>query len=78
MLGKLAASSPGEVLAQLENLAEPLEKTLTMRLKSDSVKQEVGRAAGGGGLTGNAIGERKGVGYVCAWQHVRTRQGFLP
>lgn len=30
------------VLAQLDKLVEPLEKTLTAKLKSDAVKQEVG------------------------------------
>jgi hypothetical protein len=29
------------VLAQLDKLVEPLEKTLTAKLKSDAVKQEV-------------------------------------
>jgi hypothetical protein len=33
------------VLAQLDKLVEPLEKTLTAKLKSDAVKQEV-RGAG--------------------------------
>lgn len=42
MLSKLASSSGGAVSAQLEGLINPLEKTLTARLKSDSVKQEVG------------------------------------
>ncbi len=44
MLSKLASSSGDAVLQQLERLVEPLEKTLTARLKGDSVKQEVGPA----------------------------------
>lgn len=43
MLVKLCASSGGAaaVLSQLDKLVEPLEKTLTTKLKSDAVKQEV-------------------------------------
>ncbi|KAF8067210.1 CAND1 [Scenedesmus sp. PABB004] len=45
MLAKLAASPGGEaaVLGELDKLVEPLEKTLTAKLKSDAVKQEVDR-----------------------------------
>lgn len=45
MLAKLASSPGGApvVLAQLDKLVEPLEKTLTAKLKSDAVKQEVDR-----------------------------------
>uniref|UniRef100_A0A383V8K4 TATA-binding protein interacting (TIP20) domain-containing protein n=1 Tax=Tetradesmus obliquus TaxID=3088 RepID=A0A383V8K4_TETOB len=45
MLVKLAASPGGgpAVLSQLDKLVEPLEKTLTAKLKSDAVKQEVDR-----------------------------------
>lgn len=43
MLVKLCASSGGAaaVLSQLDKLVEPLEKTLTTKLKGDAVKQEV-------------------------------------
>ncbi len=40
LLAKLAAAAPAQLLAALERLGEPLEKTLTFRLKSESVKQE--------------------------------------
>eukprot|EP00195_Chlamydomonas_chlamydogama_P007020 CAMPEP_0202892974 /NCGR_PEP_ID=MMETSP1392-20130828/2632_1 /ASSEMBLY_ACC=CAM_ASM_000868 /TAXON_ID=225041 /ORGANISM="Chlamydomonas chlamydogama, Strain SAG 11-48b" /LENGTH=1235 /DNA_ID=CAMNT_0049577131 /DNA_START=157 /DNA_END=3864 /DNA_ORIENTATION=- len=43
MLAKVAASDPTALLAGLEKLVEPLEKTLTTKLKSDAVKQEVDR-----------------------------------
>eukprot|EP00878_Enallax_costatus_P020279 GHUV01021430.1.p1 GENE.GHUV01021430.1~~GHUV01021430.1.p1 ORF type:complete len:419 (+),score=184.03 GHUV01021430.1:842-2098(+) len=45
MLVKLCASPGGApaVLSQLDKLVEPLEKTLTTKLKSDAVKQEVDR-----------------------------------
>ncbi|GFR41083.1 hypothetical protein Agub_g1723, partial [Astrephomene gubernaculifera] len=42
-LSKLVASDPGAVLAAAERLVGPLEKTLTTRLKSDAVKQEIDR-----------------------------------
>lgn len=41
LLSKLAVKSGGNVLAALDNLSKPLEKTLTVRLKTDAVKQEV-------------------------------------
>ena len=41
LLAKLAGAAPGQLLAALDRLVEPLEKTLTFRLKSESVKQEV-------------------------------------
>lgn len=41
-LSKLVTTDPGAVLAAAERLVVPLEKTLTTRLKSDAVKQEVG------------------------------------
>lgn len=37
------AGGANVVLAQLDKLVEPLEKTLTAKLKSDAVKQEVRR-----------------------------------
>lgn len=43
-LSLIVLSTPGGapvVLAQLDKLVEPLEKTLTAKLKSDAVKQEV-------------------------------------
>jgi hypothetical protein len=40
----LAAGGGPAVLSQLDKLVEPLEKTLTAKLKSDAVKQEVGTA----------------------------------
>ncbi|KAI8473659.1 MAG: armadillo-type protein [Monoraphidium minutum] len=43
MLSRAAAAAPGAVLAQLDSLVDPLEKTLTARLKSDAVKQEMDR-----------------------------------
>lgn len=43
MLSKLAAVAPGPLQAALPRLADPLEKTLTAKLKSDAVKQEVDR-----------------------------------
>ncbi|BDA42511.1 Cullin-associated NEDD8-dissociated protein 1 [Coccomyxa sp. Obi] len=43
LLAKLAAAAPGQLLSALDRLVEPLEKTLTMRLKTDAVKQEVDR-----------------------------------
>lgn len=43
MLSKLAAANAGAVLSRLERLLEPLEKTLTTKLKGDAVKQEVDR-----------------------------------
>ncbi|KXZ56874.1 hypothetical protein GPECTOR_1g789 [Gonium pectorale] len=42
-LSKLVATDPGAVLAAAERLVVPLEKTLTTRLKSDAVKQEIDR-----------------------------------
>jgi hypothetical protein len=41
MVAKLCSLDPGAMLAGVEGLLEPLEKTLTTRLKSDAVKQEV-------------------------------------
>jgi len=43
MVAKLAAADPAGCAAGAERLCEPLEKTLTARLKSDAVKQEVDR-----------------------------------
>eukprot|EP00798_Chlamydomonas_sp_ICE-L_P008748 gene8748-33609_t len=43
MLSKLAATEPAAVLTHLDKLVEPLEKTLTAKLKSDAVKQEIDR-----------------------------------
>ncbi|KAG2450178.1 hypothetical protein HYH02_000280 [Chlamydomonas schloesseri] len=43
LLTKLAATDPGAVLTAAERLVVPLEKTLTTRLKSDAVKQEIDR-----------------------------------
>jgi hypothetical protein len=37
----LFAGGANVVLAQLDKLVEPLEKTLTAKIKSDAVKQEV-------------------------------------
>lgn len=48
LLVKLANSEPSTVLAALERLVAPLEKTLTAKVKSDAVKQEVGMGKGGG------------------------------
>ena len=41
LLAKLAAAAPGPVLASLDKLVGPLEKTLTTRLRGEPVKQEV-------------------------------------
>ena len=41
LLAKLAATEPSTVLGALERLVGPLEKTLTAKVKSDAVKQEV-------------------------------------
>ncbi len=41
LLGKLAATAPAYVIAVLDRLVPPLQKTLTAKLKSDAVKQEV-------------------------------------
>lgn len=43
MLAKLAAAAAPTVLSHVESLVEPLEKTLTAKLKADAVKQEVDR-----------------------------------
>ena len=45
LLAKLAAAAPGPVLASLDKLIGPLEKTLTARLRGEPVKQEVHRHA---------------------------------
>lgn len=41
MVGKLAAADPAGCAAGAEQLVAPLEGSLTTRLKSDAVKQEV-------------------------------------
>ena len=41
LLAKLAVAAPGQLLANLHRLTEPLEKTLQTKVKSDAVKQEV-------------------------------------
>jgi hypothetical protein len=41
VLGALQTGGSATVLSQLDKLVEPLEKTLTAKLKSDAVKQEV-------------------------------------
>ena len=41
LLAKLAGAAPGPVLASLDKLVGPLEKTLTTRLRGEPVKQEV-------------------------------------
>lgn len=46
LLAKLAAAAPGPVLASLERLVGPLEKTLTTRLRGEPVKQEVRNPSG--------------------------------
>ncbi|KAG1681345.1 hypothetical protein FOA52_007393 [Chlamydomonas sp. UWO 241] len=43
LLAKLSASEPSTVLATLERIVGPLEKTLTTKVKSDAVKQELDR-----------------------------------
>ncbi len=43
LLGKLAGRAPAYVVAVLDRLVPPLQKTLTAKLKADAVKQEVGR-----------------------------------
>ncbi len=67
-LVKLAGTDPGAVLAAAERLVVPLEKTLTTRLKSDAVKQEVGR--GGGRGTGVGAGSCRRWGAGCRAQGV--------
>ena len=42
MLSKMAACDAPAVIALLDRLIDPLDKTLTTKLKSDAVKQEVG------------------------------------
>lgn len=41
LLAKLAAAAPGQLLANLHRLTDPLEKTLHTKAKTDAVKQEV-------------------------------------
>lgn len=41
LLTKLTTIAPAAVLRALDNLVEPLQKTLTTRTKHDAVKQEV-------------------------------------
>ena len=41
LLAKLAAAAPGQLLANLHRLTEPLEKTLQTKVKGEAVKQEV-------------------------------------
>lgn len=41
MLCKLSGLAPSTVLASLDQIVEPLQKTLNTKLKSDAVKQEV-------------------------------------
>lgn len=41
LLGKLAGRAPAYVVAALDRLVPPLQKTLTAKLKADAVKQEV-------------------------------------
>ena len=41
LLSKLASMAGGHVLASLDKLVEPLQTTLSTKLKSDAVKQEV-------------------------------------
>ncbi len=43
LLAKLAAAAPGQLLAALDSLVDPLERTLTFKNKSEAVKQEVCR-----------------------------------
>ena len=43
LLGKLAGRAPAYVVAVLDRLVPPMQKTLTAKLKADAVKQEVGR-----------------------------------
>jgi hypothetical protein len=46
MVIRLAASHPQQVAAALEGLTEPLRAAMTVKLKSDAVKQEVGEGEG--------------------------------
>ncbi len=41
LLAKLAAAAPGQLLANLHRLTDPLEKTLQTKVKGEAVKQEV-------------------------------------
>ena len=41
LLTKVASKAGSHVLAALDSLCKPLEKTLTARVKTDAVKQEV-------------------------------------
>lgn len=41
LLSKLAGLAPSHVLAALQGLVDPMAATLTARVKSDAVKQEV-------------------------------------
>lgn len=41
LLAKLAGRAGGKLIAQLDTLVPPLEKTLLVKLKADAVKQEV-------------------------------------
>ncbi len=45
LLSKLAGKAGGHVLAALDTICRPLEKTLTTKLKTDAVKQEVGQTS---------------------------------
>lgn len=45
LLMKLAGKAGSQVLGSLDSLTKPLEKTLTAKLKSDAVKQEVSQTA---------------------------------
>jgi hypothetical protein len=57
MVMRLAVSHPQQVAAALDGLVEPLRVAMTVKLKSDAVKQEVG--AGGratqAGVEGRAL-----------------------
>lgn len=41
LLAKVASKAGSHVLAALDSLVKPLEKTLATRVKTDAVKQEV-------------------------------------
>lgn len=59
LLAKLAAAAPGPVLASLDKLVGPLEKTLTARLRGEPVKQEVCV------LLAGVSGGNSGAKYTC-------------
>ena len=51
LLGKLAATAGEHLLPELPAVIGPLDKTLSVQMKQDAVKQEVGSSFRGSALT---------------------------